>query len=89
MPPGHLAFRLVILAVVATVVLFAGFSDGVAGAVHWAKDGTGRVTSYLWHPLLHGGGWAEPIQPSPSPSPAPSVKPKPKPKPKKTPTKKP
>jgi hypothetical protein len=81
MPISHLAFRVVILTVLTAVALAAGLSDGVAGALNWAKDGTGRVTSYLWRPLLHGGGWAEPIQPGPSPS----VQPKPKPKPKSTP----
>ena len=78
------------------MVLAAGFADGVAGAAHWAKDGTSRVTSYLWRPLVQGGGgWAQPIMPLPSPSPSvhpkpkPKPKAKPKPKPKKSPTKKP
>ncbi|MBL7258038.1 hypothetical protein [Paractinoplanes lichenicola] len=92
MPPAHRAFRVAALLVVVAVTLFAGFSGSAAAAVRWAGHGVGQVTAYLWQPLLHGGGWAGPLQPAPSPSPSVKPKPKPKktakPKPKKSPTKK-
>jgi hypothetical protein len=73
MPAGHRTSRVLILAVVAALALGAGFSDALAGSVTWAADRGGRITSYLWQPLLHGGGWAGPVMPAPSATPAPSA----------------
>jgi hypothetical protein len=52
-------------------VLLAGQSGPVDRATHMVLRADRRLTAVIWHPLLHGGGWAGPVIPplvSPSPS---------------------
>ena len=76
-PTGHRAFRLLIFVVLFAAAVATARSPVLASTTDRVVDRGARITKAIWNPLIHGGGWAQPLFPAPSPSlsgsPAPSA----------------
>ena len=64
LPASHWAARLTILFVLSVLVFTAAVTGAATGVAQWAVDCGGRVTGFLWAPLLDTG---DPARPAPRP----------------------
>jgi hypothetical protein len=60
MPASHYAGRVLVVTAIGVLLLVLGADGSFVGAGRWAAQCGERITSAIWHPLLHSGDTTAP-----------------------------